>query len=58
MSRSELYATAVKEFVARHTGAGVTEALNDVYGDDPATSKLDEGLQALQFATLFRGNEW
>ena len=39
MSRSELYATAVKEFVARHAGDRVTEALNDVYGDDPETSE-------------------
>ena len=58
MSRSELYATAVKEFVARHVGDGVTEALNDVYGDDPETSKLDERLQALQFASLFRDSDW
>ena len=58
MSRSELYATAVREFVARHAGDRVTEALNDVYGDDPQTSKLDDRLQALQFASLFQDGEW
>ena len=34
-----------------------TDALDDVYVDDPALSKLDEGLQALQLASL-RRVEW
>lgn len=58
MSRSELYATAVREFVERYSRDGVTERLNKVYADDPAASKLDEGLQALQFASLDRGDSW
>lgn len=58
MSRSELYATAVREFVERYARDGVTERLNKVYADEPAASKLDEGLQALQFASLDRGDAW
>lgn len=52
MSRSELYSTAVKEFVDRHSSRRVTERLNEVYGSDDATSLLDDELQALQFRTL------
>ena len=58
MSRSELYATAVKEFVARHAGDRVTERLNKVYADNPASAELDKGLQALQFASLPREDTW
>ena len=58
MSRSELYATAVKEFVARHAGDRVTEKLNEIYADDPASAELDKGLQALQFASLSREDTW
>jgi metal-responsive CopG/Arc/MetJ family transcriptional regulator len=31
MSRSELYATAVAEFLAKHNAAEVTERLNQLY---------------------------
>lgn len=50
MSRSALYATAVKEFVARRAGDGVTERLNEVY--EYEDSELDRGLEALQIASL------
>ena len=52
MSRSELYSTAVKEFVDRHSSRRITERLNEVYGNDDAASLLDDQLQALQFRTL------
>ena len=58
MSRSELYATAVKEFVARHSGDRVTERLNEVYANDLAASELDRRLHALQFASLPREDTW
>ncbi|MBI1902962.1 MAG: hypothetical protein HYS13_17835 [Planctomycetia bacterium] len=32
-SRSELYAQAVAEYVARHSSDGITEALNQVFAD-------------------------
>ena len=52
MSRSELYSTAVKEFVARHSSLRITERLNEVYGGNDSVSRLDDGLQALQFRSL------
>jgi metal-responsive CopG/Arc/MetJ family transcriptional regulator len=43
VSRSELYATALAEFVAKHTDTGVTARLNEVYaGED---SSLDPALR-------------
>ncbi len=35
VSRSELYATAVAEYVAKHQDAKVTERLNAVYAAQP-----------------------
>ena len=52
MSRSELYATAVREFVDRHSSRRITERLNEVYGSDDTTSLLDDELQTLQLRTL------
>jgi len=50
LSRSELYARAVKQFIADHRDDGVTEALNRTYeGED---SRLDPVIQALQAASL------
>ena len=57
MSRSELYARAVDEFVARHSGAQVTDRLNALY-DDESASALDAGLEALQFHSLNADDTW
>lgn len=54
VSRSELYATAVREFLERQRREGVTEKLNRVYEDDGAASELDGRLQALQSSSLER----
>jgi len=45
LSRSGLYATALREFFARHDDAEITRRLNDVYGRessavDPAISRI------------------
>ena len=50
MSRSELYAKAVQEFVAAHCRTDVTEKLNEVYSDN--TSGLDSALSKMQSLTL------
>ena len=50
LSRSGLYARALAEFVARHRGLGVSEALDSVYGEDEA--KVDEALSRMQAATI------
>ncbi len=50
MSRSELYAKAVQEFVAAHCRSDVTEKLNQVYSDSP--SGLDSALSKMQSLSL------
>lgn len=46
VSRSELYATAVHEFVERHRVEDVTAKLNEVYSS--TRSDLDDHLSQLQ----------
>lgn len=58
MSRSELYATAISDFLERHSRDNVTERLNAVYADDHGASALDEGLQALHAASLPCEDTW
>jgi predicted transcriptional regulator len=51
MSRSQLYAKAVADFVGRHRRSQITTRLNDVYsGDDEGG--LDTGTLALQLRSL------
>ena len=50
MSRSELYANAVAEYIAEHRATGVKERLDAVYGE--VDSEFDESLQQLQSASL------
>jgi metal-responsive CopG/Arc/MetJ family transcriptional regulator len=50
LSRSQLYASALKEYLARHSDEAVTETLNRVYSAEH--SKLDPALRALQLRTL------
>lgn len=50
MNRSELYAAALAEFVARHTDAEVTARLNEVYADED--SSLDPALRRAQWQSL------
>lgn len=55
LSRSELYATAVAEFLAKHHQAKVTERLDQVYGLQP--SRLDRSVRRAQGRSL-RSPEW
>ena len=50
MSRSQLYAKALAEYVSKHRDDDVTAALNRVYAEQP--SELDPVLAAMQFASL------
>lgn len=50
LSRSELYARAVAEFVRRHRDDKVTQALNRVYSRH--SSRLDPVLEKIQYASL------
>jgi metal-responsive CopG/Arc/MetJ family transcriptional regulator len=50
VSRSELYATAVAEFLAKHNAEEVTERLNRVYATEP--SGLEPDVRRAQRASL------
>ena len=53
VSRSELYANAVAEFIERYRREGITEKLDEIYGaEEGADSGLDPNLEALQLKTL------
>jgi metal-responsive CopG/Arc/MetJ family transcriptional regulator len=53
VSRSELYAKAIAEFLNRQHGNAITERLNDVYSRRPA--KVDSGLHRGQLKSLEKG---
>lgn len=58
-SRSEVYAAALREYVARHSPDEVTEALNRVLEEiDPA--ETEEDIQFLHAAArrVFENTEW
>ena len=55
MSRSQLYAEAVADYVESHKNRNVTEKLNQLYGGH--TSELEEGLRRLQSASISR-DDW
>jgi predicted transcriptional regulator len=50
VSRSELYAKAIAEFLKRQQGNAITERLNDVYSRHPA--KVDSALHRAQLKSL------
>lgn len=50
MSRSQLYATAVREFLEAHRGRGVTARLDQLYAD--ADSSLDLRVAEAQTTSL------
>jgi antitoxin MazE6 len=52
LSRSELYATALKTYVAGHRQVGVRERLDTVYADRPAAADPDRNLEVLQARSL------
>jgi hypothetical protein len=48
----ELYAEAVREYVAKHRDDDITARLNEVYEAEPELAELDPVLAALQFRSL------
>jgi hypothetical protein len=48
ISRSELYATAVAEYLARHRAAGVRERLDAVYDIEHEAAQLDAVMKLAQ----------
>jgi hypothetical protein len=57
LSRSELYARAVRELAARYKEHPVTRKLNEVYGPDGAGSEIDPALERASLE-VFRRSEW
>ena len=55
VSRSELYSTAVAEYIARYRSRGVTARLNAVY--ETANGELDPGIVDLQSVSV-GAEEW
>jgi len=55
ISRSELYARAVEEYLAEHRADRVREALDAVYGDE--SSEIDSALAAMQREAIDREDE-
>jgi len=55
LSRSQLYATAVAEFLAKHRAGDVTARLNAVYAKQP--SALDKRVRHAQ-ARSVKESEW
>ena len=54
ISRSELYATAIADYVQDERFLGVREQLDAVYGAEPKTSELDHELATMQSQSLPR----
>jgi predicted transcriptional regulator len=52
ISRSELYQRAVKAYLQESRGDGVTEALNELYGDGGVTARVDPVLEEIQQASI------
>lgn len=55
VSRSELYAKAIAEYLRQQRSAGITERLNELYSRVPA--KLDRGLERAQVESL-KKEDW
>jgi len=52
MSRSELYATAVAEYIARQRASGVRERLDAVYDLDDETARLEAVVAVVQSESI------
>ena len=57
MSRSELYRSALAEFISKHSEEAVTERLNELYEDKEEASSLSEILLEMQ-AESIPEEEW
>jgi hypothetical protein len=54
LSRSELYAKAVEEFIRAHKNQGITEKLDEIYGQN--STSIDPELIQLQLVPLPRNS--
>ena len=56
MSRSQIFAEALRLFLKKHGKKGVTERLDAVYGE--SESKVDPVLSAMQSASTLTRKSW
>jgi metal-responsive CopG/Arc/MetJ family transcriptional regulator len=56
VSRSQLYAQALSEYVAHHSESDVTQRLNAVY--EQTTAELDPVLSEIQAHSIATEDEW
>jgi hypothetical protein len=57
ISRSQLFQRAVQQYLGDQRQAGLTEALDRVYGAEPAASRLSPLLRKMELASLPR-EDW
>lgn len=55
VSRSQLYANAIREFLKSRSSEEITRRLNEVYSEQP--SEIDSALMALQMQAI-RESAW
>ena len=55
ISRSELYSTAIRDYVSQHKNHKITEALNAIYSVE--SNSLDSNLETLQTQSINK-EEW
>ena len=60
MSRSELYAKALREYLQEHKGEGITDRLDEVYGAEGSEEAggLDPVVARLQERSLSEDDGW
>ena len=59
MSRSELYASALREYLAEHEAEGITERLDAIYAEELAEeSRLDPALERMQAESIPAQDDW
>ena len=51
-SRSSLYTEAVSSYIGEHQSEGITQALDEIYGNDGEESKLNSKLTELQMQSI------
>jgi hypothetical protein len=57
VSRSQLFQQAMQQYLGDQRQAGLTEALDKVYGADPPASRLSPLLRKMELASLPR-EDW
>ena len=51
-SRSSLYTEAVSSYIGEHQSEGITQVLDEIYGNDGEESKLNSKLTELQMQSI------